>query len=78
MLTRKALSVKMTVSLNWKRDSSLIVACNLEAKTAACSSSRGIVIFLRGATLHLAAMNLMSNLSLCTAHLMQAHAPNAS
>ena len=50
-----ALSVHRKVSSNWKQHSSFIETCNLEANTAACSSSCGIVSSLRGATLDLAA-----------------------
>ena len=73
-----ALSLNRKVSSNWKRHSSFIVTCNLEANTAAYSSSHGIVSSLRGATLDLAATNLTSLFLLEVIHLIYAHTPKAS
>ena len=55
------LSVKRTVSFNCIREFLCIVLHSLLAKTAACSSSRGMVSSLSGATLDFAAMNFTSN-----------------
>ena len=65
------------VDYGFERDSLITVLPRRLARTAACSSNRGIVSSFNGATRDLAATNLTLKLPSNSFHLTYAHVPNA-